>query len=545
MKWDGPLEALSPKSSHESQSPPPLQYVSGSMGSNSPSEIDSLPPIQFSPVYQIPTPTTTKKRKSSAIADGTQPSGRQPRGKKISHNVIEKRYRSNLNDKIAKLRDSVPELRSAQPTIKRRPTKAQANNSDSSGDEGGSNGLKFNKATVLTKATEYIQQLERQNQRLLAEVASLRNRLGNADKLRLQVPIASGFEKSSTVSAPVASSTTSGSSIEPCSSRSSISGALSPAGLIKVPEDIRRLREEASPQGHFAPDNVKPNTEDTSGDTPSTPKPPEPIKGMIPMPDDWRRLRESTVHQPHYAPESSGPGILETEEDPFNDVHSGTAWSSRSKAMSRVLIGSLAGLMFMEGFSEKEQNGKDTSGRGLFSLPTELLTESRGFRAQIRQRIIAFAASPQYYHALSVAIISVLFLSIFFALFFHFTPAGSKAIREAHPEEETILTPSPSSPALALISSKTQVDAAGVPYPPAAINRSLTPPLELSGVRFSLRDFFARRAIDFAGFSWLKLNLVDEESMSRPARTEHDYRKRWKNYSSILPKMLDRKDNHL
>jgi len=31
--------------------------------------------------------------------------------KKTAHNMIEKRYRTNLNDKIAALRDSVPSLR--------------------------------------------------------------------------------------------------------------------------------------------------------------------------------------------------------------------------------------------------------------------------------------------------------------------------------------------------------------------------------------------------------------------------------------------------
>jgi len=38
-------------------------------------------------------------------------SGRHPPVKKTAHNMIEKRYRTNLNDKIAALRDSVPALR--------------------------------------------------------------------------------------------------------------------------------------------------------------------------------------------------------------------------------------------------------------------------------------------------------------------------------------------------------------------------------------------------------------------------------------------------
>lgn len=38
-------------------------------------------------------------------------SGRHQPVKKTAHNMIEKRYRTNLNDKIAALRDSVPSLR--------------------------------------------------------------------------------------------------------------------------------------------------------------------------------------------------------------------------------------------------------------------------------------------------------------------------------------------------------------------------------------------------------------------------------------------------
>ena len=54
-----------------------------------------------------------RKRKSSAEADNEddEDSSGQHAPKKTSHNMIEKRYRTNLNDKIAALRDSVPSLR--------------------------------------------------------------------------------------------------------------------------------------------------------------------------------------------------------------------------------------------------------------------------------------------------------------------------------------------------------------------------------------------------------------------------------------------------
>lgn len=54
-----------------------------------------------------------RKRKSSADMDEEEEEedeSQQP-VKKTAHNMIEKRYRTNLNDKIAALRDSVPSLR--------------------------------------------------------------------------------------------------------------------------------------------------------------------------------------------------------------------------------------------------------------------------------------------------------------------------------------------------------------------------------------------------------------------------------------------------
>lgn len=56
----------------------------------------------------------TRKRKSSTEGNEEEVSGDEggPRPvKKTAHNMIEKRYRTNLNDKILALRDSVPSLR--------------------------------------------------------------------------------------------------------------------------------------------------------------------------------------------------------------------------------------------------------------------------------------------------------------------------------------------------------------------------------------------------------------------------------------------------
>lgn len=56
----------------------------------------------------------TRKRKSSTDGnedDASCDEGSQRPVKKTAHNMIEKRYRTNLNDKIMALRDSVPSLR--------------------------------------------------------------------------------------------------------------------------------------------------------------------------------------------------------------------------------------------------------------------------------------------------------------------------------------------------------------------------------------------------------------------------------------------------
>jgi hypothetical protein len=80
--------------------------------------------------------------------------------------MIEKRYRLKLNDKILSLRNAVPALRSPL---------GSTTTEDLDSGRGIAN--KLNKGTVLTKATEYIQQLEREKRTLEQEVASLKEQL--------------------------------------------------------------------------------------------------------------------------------------------------------------------------------------------------------------------------------------------------------------------------------------------------------------------------------------------------------------------------------
>ncbi|BFZ61668.1 Clr6 histone deacetylase associated PHD protein-2 Cph2 [Saitoella coloradoensis] len=93
--------------------------------------------------------------------------------KKTAHNMIEKRYRTNLNDKIAALRDAVPALRCAG-------IGGSGSLSDAELDpdlDGLAPAQKLNKATVLSKATEYIYHLEARNKQLQDEVRRMREYL--------------------------------------------------------------------------------------------------------------------------------------------------------------------------------------------------------------------------------------------------------------------------------------------------------------------------------------------------------------------------------
>ncbi|KAK4117818.1 HLH-domain-containing protein [Canariomyces notabilis] len=124
--------------------------------------------------------TSTRRPPSNSAQTSKQKDPLAP--KKTAHNMIEKRYRTNLNDKIMQLRDAVPALRAMQ----------RANGDGSTvEDDGGNSGEdqhpplspvhghhpKLNKATILSKATEYILQLERRNHGLETENSALRGRM--------------------------------------------------------------------------------------------------------------------------------------------------------------------------------------------------------------------------------------------------------------------------------------------------------------------------------------------------------------------------------
>jgi hypothetical protein len=299
MMSDGQGGPLSTPSLHHSPN-------SVNQAQTSSSSIQSSPePVQTN---------STKKRKSSAVEE-TASQGKKdkpPPVKKTAHNMIEKRYRTNLNDKIAALRDSVPSLR-----VMSRGNGAVEEDDDPEDLEGLTPAHKLNKATVLSKATEYIRHLEKRNKRLQDELNVVKSRLENYEKM-------------------------------------SLSGTMALGGGVNTPDGARYTNDPFSANSVVGPP--------VSG----------PPQGMIPVPESMANLHRGVPPQPHYAPQNgypvftSGPSRAALPGPPLITGRRGTAM------MGKLMVGSLAGLMILEGLVGQEQSGDEPQGRGLLALPFNL-----------------------------------------------------------------------------------------------------------------------------------------------------------------------------
>lgn len=165
---------------------PPLQTSGAHMSPASGSQTATTPSFRHSPAssagprtslssHASPDPPKKRGGRKRKIEpdpeleddNGDSQDGEGPPVKKTSHNVIEKRYRNNLNDKIVELRNSVPSLRAL----------GRAKGQSNEDLEGLTPAHKHNKATIMAKATEYIRHLEKRNKTLQDEMEALKAKL--------------------------------------------------------------------------------------------------------------------------------------------------------------------------------------------------------------------------------------------------------------------------------------------------------------------------------------------------------------------------------
>jgi Helix-loop-helix DNA-binding domain len=141
----------------------------------------ATPPSPLSPKDDLP--SLSKKRKASTEAQEQKNSHNGPKSRILQlagHNLIEKRYRNKLNAEIATLRDRVPSLRLIP---KRSEEYAYREGSEKLKRPEPSN--KFDKATIVSKAVEYILYLEMCNKRLGEERLALKNSVSALHKIAL------------------------------------------------------------------------------------------------------------------------------------------------------------------------------------------------------------------------------------------------------------------------------------------------------------------------------------------------------------------------
>ena len=173
-----------------------------------------------------------RKRKASRNVAGSisRPKSQDNKVSQIrAHSLVEKRYRSNLNEKISELRGSIPSL-----------------NDDS---RSPATSHKYNKYTILTKAIEYIRHLETRNVYLEGANNNLKHRMGpSVEKGQLlDIKPEEATPEELTLEAPRDVD-----DILSGKSEADIDAADEPRGMIPIPEEFRRLRDTVPPQSHYA-----------------------------------------------------------------------------------------------------------------------------------------------------------------------------------------------------------------------------------------------------------------------------------------------------
>lgn len=184
----------------------------------------------------------------------------------------------------------------------------------------------FEQLQVLSKATEYIRHLEKRNNRLTDENSAMQQRITAFEKLFMA---------------------------------SAMNGTMNP------------IQNQNSPVqfGQNGPQFI--NTPVT---TPGGLDP----QGMIPVPDDMKRIisAQLATGRPYPVPPQGfqqTPAIMRQQQIQQQQQQMQNNRWQNAPFYGKFMVGSLAGLMFIESLREQEQSNDSPEGRGLFALPISLL----------------------------------------------------------------------------------------------------------------------------------------------------------------------------
>jgi hypothetical protein len=253
--------------------------------------------------------------------------------KKTAHNMIEKRYRNNLNDKIAALRDSVPSLR-----IMTKSARGEDTTEDREELHGLTPAHKLNKATILGKATEYIGHLEKRITRLTEENGTMRARIVAFEKLMANM----------------------------------MPGMMGPA---QPPTTMQYQAENmsfmATPHDTSGRDNGQAGgmmSQQLTAQQYTHGRPQQPLNANeVRIRNQQIVQKQRQLQQQQQQQQQQQHHHQQQQQQPR-----GGSWFSPSH-FGKMMVGSIAGLMVLEAVHENEPSADSTDGRGLFALPIHVL----------------------------------------------------------------------------------------------------------------------------------------------------------------------------
>ena len=222
------------------------------------------------------------------------------------------------------------------------------------------------------------------------------------------------------------------------------------------------------------------------------------LEGMIRVPDAMKALRASIPHE-HYAGDLYNNGQLHINStDSISPKEHGVG---RSKLFGRLMLGSLAGLLVMEGFGERGGNGDHPDGRGLFALSTPPTLNVANAIRSLKGNI--FTPGIPFTFLVKILLVFSLLAYAIFLYLFSSKPKSSTSCKDS------MLAAAPSLASPIEVRRKawlTAIQTVGFP------RHRMFP--ELIALHLEAMRYIGRQFIGWSSFAWL-LNQTEEDEVAR------------------------------
>lgn len=189
---------------------------------------------------------------------------------------------------------------------------------------------------MLSKATEYIRHLEKRNCRLMDENHAMKERIAAFEKLFMAGAMNGSISPMQHPPTPMQYPQESQQQFNNSPMATPQESNANPAGMINVPEDMKRIISAQMAAGQ------------------PYPVPPQPFRGGNPAVIRQQQIQQQQQQQQQQQMQQNG-------------------WVNANPYFGKLMVGSLAGLMILEAVREKELSSDEPEGRGLFAIPVRLM----------------------------------------------------------------------------------------------------------------------------------------------------------------------------